>query len=568
MGADEPGVRRVDGALADGSVSVDGGASDDTPEGGGVPLRQLLCAVGEPLVEVLAAPRGFEAHVRDVVIVDPDEQHGSRPDDLVLVIGARGRSAERLVRAGARAGAAAVAVKVDDDRDARVLRSTAEDGGIALLGVRPDVRWEQLESFARSALDDARFTAESESEAAGDLFALAQTVATLTGGIVSIEDAASRVLAYSRSDDEVDELRRLSILGRRGPEPYLARLREWGVYERLRSGEQVVGVAARPELGIRRRMAVGVRAGKRPLGTIWVQEAGAPLAERAEQALLGAARVASLQLVRQRSESSAAPRFREDLLAGLLEGRLEAAEVAESIGADPALPAAVVVFGPAPGGGDRAEREFRRGETAGLISVHAAAHRRSALVTTTGSRVCALLPDLPREPEKAGSAARALAEEIVAATRAHAPARVRAGVGSVVGDLGEAPQSRAEADRGLDAVEHGSDDTEIATIDDVRSRVLVGEVLTALGEQERHRDPRIERLAEQDAGGRLAASLLAYLDEFGDVRRASGRLHVHPNTLRYRLRRARAITGLDLDDPCERLSAHLQLLLARRSDRA
>jgi DNA-binding PucR family transcriptional regulator len=531
-----------------------------------VPLRQLLCAVGEPLVEVLAAPRGFDADVRDVVIVDPDEEHGARPDDLVLVIGARGRSAERLVRASARAGAAAAAVKVGDDREARPLRSTAEDGGIALLGVRPEVRWEQLESFARSALDDARFTAESDADNPGDLFALAQTVATLTGGIVSIEDAASRVLAYSRSDDEVDELRRLSILGRRGPEPYLARLREWGVYERLRSGEQVVGVAARPELGIRRRMAVGIRAGKRPLGTIWVQEAGQPLAERAEQALLGAARVASLQLVRQRSESSA-PRFRENLLAGLLDGRLDAAEVAASIGADPARPAAVVVFASVPVGGDRAELEFRRGETAGLVSVCAAAHRRNALVTTAGSRVRVLLPDLPGEPGKAASAARALAEEVVATTRAHPPARVRAGVGSVVGELAEVPQSRAEADRVLDAVEHG-DGTEIATIDDVRSRVLVDEVLTALEDQQRHRDPRLERLAEHDAaGGRLGASLLAYLDAFGDVRRASEQLHVHPNTLRYRLRRATAITGLDLDDPGDRLNAHLQLLLARRSDR-
>jgi len=199
--------------------------------------------------------------------------------------------------------------------------------------------------------------------------------------------------------------------------------------------------------------------------------------------------------------------------------------------------------------------------------VHAAAHRRSALVTTSGSRVRVLLPDLPADPGKAAAAARSLAEEVVAAIRAHSHARVRAGTGSVVPALGEVAVSRAEADRVLDAVapEQGA---EIATIDDVRSRVLVDEVLTALEDQQRHRDPRLERLAEHDAaGGRLGASLLAYLDAFGDVRRASEQLHVHPNTLRYRLRRATAITGLDLDDPGDRLNAHLQLLLARRSDR-
>lgn len=536
----------------------------------GVPLRQLLIAVGQPLVDVLAAPGGFDSQVRDVVIVDPDEESGSRAGDLVLVIGARGRSAVRLVRAAARTGAAAVAVKVENEQDARVLRSTAEDGGVALLGVDPEVRWEQLESFARSALEEARLTDAEGGEAPGDLFALAQTVATLTGGIVSIEDAASRVLAYSRSDDEVDELRRLSILGRRGPEPYLARLREWGVYERLRSGEQVVGVAARPELGIRRRMAVGIRVGEQPLGTIWVQEAGRALADRCEQALLGAARVASLQLVRQRTETSAAPRFRENLLAGLLDGRLEAAEVAESIGADPARPAVVVVFAPSqPATTDRAELEFRRAEMTGLISVHAAAHRRSALVTTMGSRVYVLLPDLPADSHGAptGSAATTLADDVVSATREHPRARVRAGVGSVVPTLEEVAVSRAEADRVLDAMDHDLG-AEIATIADVRSRVLISELLTSLGEKERFRDPRLTRLAEHDAenGGELARSLLAYLEEFGDVRAASERLHVHPNTLRYRVRRARALTGWELGDPFERLNVHLQLLLARRGD--
>src|SRR4051812_26879254 len=50
-----------------------------------------------------------------------------------------------------------------------------------------------------------------------DLYGIAQTLATLTRGMVSIEDDRSRVLAYSASDDTADELRRLSILGREGP---------------------------------------------------------------------------------------------------------------------------------------------------------------------------------------------------------------------------------------------------------------------------------------------------------------------------------------------------------------
>ena len=532
-----------------------------------MPLRQLLIAVGEPLVDVLAAPRGFDVGVRDVVIVDPEEDSGTRSGDLVLVIGARGRSAVRLVRAAARDGAAAVAVKVAGSQDVRALRDTAIDSGIAVLGVHPDVRWEQLESLARSAVDNARMTTSADvGDSPGDLFSLAQTVASMTDGIVSIEDSANRVLAYSRSDDEVDELRRLSILGRQGPEPYLVMLRDWGVYQRLRSGEEVVRIDERPELGIRRRMAVGIHAGAQPLGTIWVQEGARPLAERSERALLGAARVAALQLIRQRAEVTAAPRFRENLLTGLLDGRADAESVAGNIGAYASKPGVVVAYTLRAREHDRSELELQLAEITSLISVHSAAYRRSALVTTIGSRVYVLLPDLPDQGAQASVLG--LTREIVAAAKKHKRCQVQAGVGSIVDTLDEVVTSRVEADRILDAMTQDLG-AEIATIADVRSHVLVSEVLTVLHENERFRDPRLAALIAHDAehGTELARSLLAYLEDFGDVRAASNRMHVHPNTLRYRVRRAGDVSGIDISDPSERLNAHLQLLLARRTRR-
>lgn len=202
-------------------------------------LRHILIALGDPLVELQVAPGGLEVDVRDVVIMDPDDPPDVAQGDLALVIGARGRAALPLIRAAGRAKAAAVAVK----ESSKALEQAAVDAGVALLEVRPEVRWGHLESLAKGVLT----TTTDDGEVLGDLFALAQTIATLTGGIVSIEDTASRVLAYSRSSDEVDELRRLSILGRQGPEPYLKMLREWGVYNLLRSGEEVVRIDERPD---------------------------------------------------------------------------------------------------------------------------------------------------------------------------------------------------------------------------------------------------------------------------------------------------------------------------------
>src|SRR5690606_34998956 len=167
------------------------------------------------------------------------------------------------------------------------------------------VRWDQLQSLCRSVVDDARLRVDADlGESPGDLFSLAQTIAALTGGLVSIEDASSRVLAYS-SGDEVDELRRLSVLGRQGPPQYLALLREWGVFTRLRSGDEVVHIDEPPGRGIRRRLAVGIRAGAQPLGAISVQQGSGPFAEGAEEALLGAARMTALHLLRHRTEVTA-----------------------------------------------------------------------------------------------------------------------------------------------------------------------------------------------------------------------------------------------------------------------
>jgi DNA-binding PucR family transcriptional regulator len=71
----------------------------------------------------------------------------------------------------------------------------------------------------------------------------------------------------------------------------------------------------------------------------------------------------------------------------------------------------------------------------------------------------------------------------------------------------------------------------------------------------------VASLHRLDATGRsdYIRSLRALFDHAGDVPEAAKALSLHPNTLRYRLRRMRELTGLNLADPIERLVAELQL---------
>jgi sugar diacid utilization regulator len=196
--------------------------------------------------------------------------------------------------------------------------------------------------------------------------------------------------------------------------------------------------------------------------------------------------------------------------------------------------------------------ELRRAEIANLIAVHTAAYRRAALVTTLGARVYALLPEL-----QTTEGVLALTREIVAAARKHVGITVRAAVG-VAPDLSRTATARREADRVLDA----GLDLPVASIADVRAEVMLAELLALLADHPEIRDPRLDTLAEYDRkhAGNLIPSVLAYLESLGDVRTAATKLHIHPNTLRYRVRRATEIAAIDLDDPKQRLITQLQLM--------
>lgn len=64
---------------------------------------------------------------------------------------------------------------------------------------------------------------------------------------------------------------------------------------------------------------------------------------------------------------------------------------------------------------------------------------------------------------------------------------------------------------------------------------------------------------DADHGSDLTGSLATWLRHAGDSGAAARELSVHVNTLRYRLRRACALTGVDLDDPRQRLVLTLVL---------
>jgi DNA-binding PucR family transcriptional regulator len=493
-------------------------------------IVDVLTRLPDGLVRV--TPADGSRPVRAVVIADaPDEVE---PGAIVLAVA---RPAQAVRVAGER-GAAAVVVRPRTVAQRREVAAAAGAAGVTLLELADGHGWSEVHAELVAALT-------RPSTSSGDeLSVLAHTVATLTRGLVTIEDMQARVLAYSASTDEVDELRRLSILGRSGPPAYLALLREWGVYDQLAVPDEVVEIAEHPESGVRRRLAVGVFAGRRQLGTIWVQQGAEEFPPHARQALLGAARLAAVELTATRGRSAARA---DDALGALLSGRDAMLPGLNARTAQKAC--AVAVFALRRAGDDPAERLLRLDALAGVVRVHAAALRASALLTELDGRVYLLLPDLP-----AAGDARPMLQAVTATVRRHLGEPVQAAIGPVVDGVAAAASSRRGADEALAAAPRAT----VAVFDELRARLLVAAALAAVAERPELQQPHLRTLPDE-----TVRTLLAYLDHGGDVPAAAAALQVHETTVRYRLRKAAPRLRLDLADPDTRLAVHLQLRMVQ-----
>jgi DNA-binding PucR family transcriptional regulator len=138
---------------------------------------------------------------------------------------------------------------------------------------------------------------------------------------------------------------------------------------------------------------------------------------------------------------------------------------------------------------------------------------------------------------------------------------MRAAIATAAVGVAGLADMRKEVDDILRAITQQSDLPAIAKLVDVHSQVLLSHVSDELERHPRLRHPGVMAMVAHDSDHKTdyASSVAAWLDAVGDIAAASERLHVHPNTLRYRLRRMGELFGITLDDPNERLSVWLQL---------
>jgi hypothetical protein len=520
-------------------------------------LGDILSSVDSELLRAIGGVLDPSARVSDVVIFDPADLHAVGAGTIVLAVAvsADGSDAARLLEHSGERGAAAIVFRWERPLPHRI-EQRATEVGIAVLGAPPDVRWSHVFSLLRTAMantGDFQLPVEA-AVAVGDLFALADAIAGGVGGPVTIEDPHWRVLAYSNLGYAIDEPRRDTILGRTPPAEWRRRLDESGLTSALRSRDDVQRFEGEPGEGLAPRLVAPVRAGDELLGTLWVAETDLPLGDAAERELARAAKLATVHLLSHRASEDIKRRTRGAFVREVLEGWAPSRSAVGMLRASG--PFSVLVFAvdaPAP-----PPRDLNLERVLSIVSLHCEARHPDAMCALIEERIWSVLPARKadeREPTLA------LAARILERVETSLGLRLVGAIGTTVPRIGDVPESRRAAEQALKVLMRRKDGARVVHIDDVRAHTILLQIIDWASENEELTQGKLERLLahDQERGTSYRETLRAYLDAAGDIRVAAERLHIHANTLRHRIRRLVEVSGIDLDDPDERLVTELQL---------
>jgi sugar diacid utilization regulator len=528
---------------------------------GGASLGRLCADLGPELLEIVAAPRGLETMVTDIALYDPlaPIPQARVAGQLLLAVGLVADEALALrIPELSMGGLTAIAFR-DPGAWPEAVTRAAETHQVSLLSVRQHVEWGELYDVLRSALGPGdlgrtRSPFELEQLELNDLFQIAEATAAIAGGPVTIEDPQSRILAFS-SSEEVDQGRMATILNRRVPDAYRRKLHQFGWHDALLKADDVLRVELQD---LEPRRAIAIRFGQSVLGSMWLAGSDEALSEHADEALRRAAPLAALHMMRQRAVVNVERRMREHRVSTLLRGCDASLGVLEQVGLQADEPLIVVAL----------EGKVRRATSPAvfaprlidLLTMHLHTYKRRAVGATLEDRVFIVTSSRGTRDREALSR---IAHDCIAHAKTALGLELRAGISHEVESTADLPKARRSAESCLSLAE-GS----VVSFEEVQERALLADVETLVAEFPPGPSVGLMALVEHDKQheSEYTRTLRCLLDSFGNASRAADQLHVHVNTVRYRIKRIAEITGVSLEDGDSRLALELELRAHRLHD--
>ncbi len=375
---------------------------------------------------------------------------------------------------------------------------------------------------------------------------------------ITIEDANHQIIAYSRHEGEIDPVRIATIMRRRVPEHVINSLWKSGAIPKLFETEEPVIIPAIDQVELGERVAISVRKQGKVIGFIWAQSK-AHFSDEQMFILKEAAKAVKSQLLQHEKRKRAAEESHQEffwkLLTGHFNGRNEVDQVNKSYGMPLSGELLTVIFD--------FKRTIDRTLERQIDYLVETLQQLSCIARTYDGDQLILLIRFPDKGET--DTVQHYIQDFIAKALERLKVQPTGAAGSIVKNPIDVQTSYQEALYVLRMKElfstiqvpHCYEKIGIfKSIDDFRT-VRKG-----------MRNPIIEKLKAYDHmhHANMIETIYTFLAHDGNMNGAAGVLHVHPNTLAYRLKRITEITELDLKDMNEKTLLYIDLLILQVDD--
>ena len=394
---------------------------------------------------------------------------------------------------------------------------------------------------------------------------LADVIGTVLARPITIEDAHHRLLSYSTHDQETDQARISTIIGRRVPEKVINSLWKHGVMQRLANSANPVRVSAIDAVGLGNRVAISVRKDGEILGYIWVIEEQQRLDEDQILHLQQAAIAVSRKLLQLRisriKEEEEQREFFWQIFTGHLQSHEKIKTKAEQLKLVFASAFCVIVFQ------FHEEISVKDYEQTGYVMnttqklrVIFSVYESNQLIVMVGPRA---------KEELTWQHGTEFTKTVILQMRERFNmVQLIGGAGGIYKSYDQIVTSYQEALTVIRIKQQFPFETQ-----DVFDYQRLGfyrflPIIMAQIEAEDYPNLALQKLHEYDEKHQtqLLESLEVFLNHDSNTKAAAGALHVHINTLLYRLKRISEIGDIDLNNPDQKFSLYLDLKIAK-SDR-
>jgi purine catabolism regulator len=549
-------------------------------------VREAMALGGLKRGEVLAGAGGLDRTITWVKVLEsPETISWLAEGELLLTVAFAIKDDEAaqkdLMRSLAAVGSSGLVIKperylpeIPDD-----MLGQADEFGIPLIRIPQDVSYLEimtpiLERIINAQNADLRRSIEIHRQftdlalSGQGLDAIVRTLGELVESSISLEDANWRLLA-SHVVPGLTDRHRQQTLAHHGT-PAKAQQAVATMIKEVVEGRKPRKVAPIPEAGMTaHRIITPILAGGENLGYLSIIEHPQHQEQLAMMAIEHAATVIALEMIKLREVTEAEDRVRGELVDDLLNGTFgDAANVqrrARHLRYDLSVPHLVLVVDVDHFSRFIREHRYEEGRVITLKHqlfqlVTGAVRRKNPrhLATAHSDSVIVLVPQPAGEDadgeELANRIRKAVADSDLGIT-------VSVSIGRLCMKPDDFKPSFTEAQRALDLMVRFGKREQVISYDRLGVYRLLAQVEDRAG-LDAFAGRMLAPLVDYDRarGTPLLKTLEVYLQRHGNLRQSARDLHIHLNTLHYRLHRITEVTGIDLKDA----DARLDLLLALR----